>query len=62
MLQDRLILTYAPHDISIGRQEGRNELFYFEEATPGTANTNAYSGLLEAPQTGTAAGSYDSTV
>ncbi len=62
VLQDRLILTYAPHDISIGRQEGRNELFYFEDATPGTANTNAYSGLLAAPQAGTAAGSYDSAV
>ncbi len=62
VLQDRLILTYSPHDISIGRQEGRNELFYFEDATPGAANTNAYSGLLEAPQAGTSAGSYDSAV
>ena len=62
ILQDRLILTEIPKDISIGRQSDKNELYFFENPTPGAANTDAYAGMLEAPGVDINAGSYDSAV
>ncbi|TVQ03117.1 MAG: lamin tail domain-containing protein, partial [Balneolaceae bacterium] len=48
---DELPLTEIPTDMSIGRQpDGTGEWVYFEEPTPGAANTTqGISGLLEPP-------------
>lgn len=61
-LQDRFILTYMPRDMSIGRVNDKNELFYFEKPSPNGANDNAYAGILDAPVADMKAGSYDSGV
>lgn len=59
---DELPPTALPRDISIGRAEGEGDTwFYFDEPTPGSANTTtAYTGILDPPTFSHAGGFYTS--
>jgi len=61
-LKDRYWIQTLPRDVSMGRVQTQNELSYFEAPTPNAANSNAFDGVLEAPDADISAGSYDGGV
>lgn len=47
---DKVSVPALATDVSYGRDEGRTSFFYYDEATPGAANTTtAYLGVCEEP-------------
>ena len=59
VLQDKYNLSSLPYGVSVGRMDGQDSLFYFEQPTPGTANTAPLSGIVSSPKAGVAPGSYN---
>lgn len=57
-LQDKYNLSRLPYGVSVGRMTGQNALFYFEQPTPGAANTDPLEGVTAMPKTSAAPGSY----
>ena len=57
-LQDRYRIRTMPNDVSVGRNEGENVLFYFEKPTPGQTNSSPSVGIVSTPQPSDDAGSY----
>lgn len=58
-LQDKYNLSYLPYGVSVGRMDGQDSLFYFEQPTPGAGNAQPLSGVVSPPKATAAAGSYD---
>ena len=58
VLQDKYSLSYLPYGVSVGRMDGEDSLFYFEQPTPGTANLSPSNGITPSPIPAVAAGSY----
>ncbi len=59
VLQDKYNLSYLPYGVSVGRIDGQDSLFYFEQPTPGAANANPLQGIAASPKATTTPGSYD---
>ncbi len=60
-MQDELVPTFIPTDVSFGRKpDGKDHWFYFEEPTPGEANTTAgATHILDPPALSVSSGFFD---
>ena len=58
-LQDRYNIRRLRRDVSLGRIEGENALFYFDAPSPNTANTSPLSGIVAVPHADVTAGCYE---